>query len=67
MMMASEAAGEVDVGLGDAANRRADDVDAHLGLVHLLQGTAQRLDGALRVGLDDEVELGVLVGLDAGE
>ena len=44
-----------------------DDVDADLGLVHLVQLALQRLDGADGVGLDDEVELGELVRLDAGE
>ena len=34
-----------------------DGVDADLGLVHLVQRVLERLDGALDVGLDDEVEL----------
>ena len=59
--------GERDVGLGDAAHRRVDDVDAHLGLIHLLERIAQRLDGALHVGLHDEVQIGGLAVLDAAE
>ena len=34
-----------------------DRVDAHLGLVHLVQRVLKGLDRALNVGLDDEVEL----------
>ena len=34
-----------------------DRVDADLGLIHLVEGVAQSLDGALDVGLDDQVEL----------
>ena len=43
------------------------DVDAHLGLVHLLEGVAQRLDRALDVGLHDEVQVGLLALFDAVE
>ena len=56
-----------DVGLGDAAHGRVHDVDAHLGLVHLLERVAQRFDGALHVGLHDEVQVGLLALLDAVE
>ena len=50
--------GQGDVGLGDAAHGRVHDVDAHLGLIHLVEGVAQSLDGALDVGLHDEVQIG---------
>ena len=59
--------GQRDVGLGDAAHGRVHDVDAHLGLVHLLERVAQRLDRALHVGLHDEVQVGLLTLLDATE
>ena len=49
--------GQHDVGLGDTADRRVDDVDADLGLVHLVERVLERLDRALHVGLDDEVEV----------
>ena len=39
----------------------------HLGLVHLVERVAQRLDGALHVGLHDEVQVGLLALLDAAE
>ena len=66
--MASEAAGERDVGLGDAADRGVHDTciltsDWSI----LLNASAQRLDGALHVGLHDEVQVGLLALLDAAE
>ena len=56
-----------DVGLVDRADAAVDDVDADLGLVHLVQRVHERLDGALDVGLDDEVEVLELALLDAVE
>ncbi len=53
--------GEDDVGLGDGAHRRVDDVDAHLGLVHLGKRIRKRLDRSLHVCLDYKVELLELV------
>ena len=53
--------GENHVGLGNGTNRRVDDVDAHLGLVHLAERIGERLDGALNISLDDEVKLLELV------
>ncbi len=53
--------GKRDVGLGDGADGGVDDVDTDLGLVHLADGVGKRLDGALGVGLDDQVELLELV------
>ena len=50
--------GEVDVVLGDAADARVDHVDAHLGVVDLLQLADDRLDRALHVALEDDVEVG---------
>ena len=38
-----------------------------LGLVHLVERVAQRLDGALHVGLHDKVQVGLLALLDAVE
>ena len=46
------------VGLGHATHGRVNDLDLDLGLVHFLKRVAQRFDGALNVGLDDQVELG---------
>ena len=46
------------VGLGHATHGRVDDLNLDLGLVHLLERVAQRFDGALNVGLHDQVELG---------
>ena len=50
--------GQVDVVLGDAADAGVDHVDAHLGVVDLLQLADDRLDGALHVALEDDVQVG---------
>ncbi len=46
MMMALEASAEDDVGLVDGTNGGMDRVDAHLGLIHLVEGVLKGLDGA---------------------
>ena len=51
----------------DRADRRVDDVDVDLGLVHLVERVLERLDRALDVGLDDEVEVLERAFADAGE
>ena len=48
---------EHDVALGDRPDARVDDVDAHLGVADLRELARDRLDRALHVGLDDEVEV----------
>ena len=48
---------QVDVVLGDAADARMDDVDAYLGVLDLAELAEERLDGALHVALEDDVEI----------
>ena len=48
---------QVDVVLGDTSHAGVDDVDAHLRVLDLRQLPEERLDGALNVALEDEVEL----------
>ena len=48
---------EVDVVLGDPADARVDDVDAHLGVLDLAELAEERLDGSLHVALEDDVEI----------
>ena len=55
--------GEVDVVLGDAADAGVDHVDAHLGVVDLRELADDRLDRALHVALEDDVEVGDAAGL----
>ena len=43
------------------------DVDADLGLVHLIEGVLKRFDGALNIRFHDEVEVGLLAFLDPAE
>ena len=59
--------GQHDVGLGDAADARVDDADLDLGVLDLEQGVGERLEAALHVGLDDEVEVEDLALGDARE
>ena len=54
---------EVDVVLGDPADARVDDVHAHLGVLDLLELAEERLDRALDVALEDDVEVLHLAGL----
>ena len=49
--------GEVDVVLGDPADAGVDDVDPHLGVLDLAELGDDRLDGALHVALDHEVQV----------
>ena len=48
---------EVDVVLRDAADARVDHVDAHLGMLDLAELAEQRLDRALHVALEHDVEV----------
>src|SRR4051812_22541062 len=54
---------EHDVVVGDAADTLVDDVDAHLGMLDLPELADDRLDGALHVALDHEVQVPHLAGL----
>ena len=54
---------EVDVVLGDPTDAGVDDVDAHLGVLDLLELAEERLDRALDVALEDDVEILHLAGL----
>ena len=67
MTMADDAAGQHDVGLVDAAHARVDDADLDLGVLDLEQRVAERLEAALHVGLDDQVEVEDLALGDARE
>ena len=58
-----EAEASIDVVLGDPADALVDDVDPHLGVLDLRQLADDRLDRALDVALDDEVEVLDLAGL----
>ena len=58
---------ELDVGLRDATDAAEHEADLDLGTLELLQALGERLEGALRIGLDDEVEAGLLARLDLGE
>src|SRR4029077_6904155 len=49
--------GQVDVVLGDAADARMDHVDADLGVLDLAELPDERLDRALHVALEDDVEV----------
>src|SRR5919109_2000627 len=49
--------GEHDVALRDRSDAGVDDVDAHLGVLDLRELVVDGLDGALHVGLDDDVEV----------
>src|SRR5579862_3778486 len=55
--------GEHDVVLGDRADARLDDVEAHLRVLELRQLRDDRLDGADHVAAHDEVEIGNLARL----
>ena len=55
---------EVDVVLRDPADAGVDHVHAHLGVLDLLKLAHERLDGALDVALEDDVELLHLAGLE---
>src|SRR5579862_241215 len=59
--------GEVDVVLGDAADAGMDDVDAYLGVVDLRKLADDRLDRALDVALDDDVQVLHAAGLELCE
>ena len=48
---------EVDVVLGDPADAGVDDVDPNLGVLDLAELAQERLDGALDVALQDDVEV----------
>ena len=48
---------EVDVVLGDPADAGVDHVDAHLGVLDLVELAHERLDRALDVALEDDVEV----------
>ena len=67
MTMASDASASMTSLSRDGADGRVDDVDAHLGLVHLVERVLEGLDRALDVGLDDEVEVLELAFADARE
>ena len=54
---------EVDVVLGDPADAGVDHVDAHLGMLDLAELGDDRLDGALHVALDDDVQVLHAAGL----
>ena len=54
---------EVDVVLGDPADARVDDVHAHFRVLDLLELADERLDGALDVALEDDVQVLNLAGL----
>ena len=56
-----------DVGLVDRADCAVDDLDAHLVVRELLERRAQRLDRALYVRLDDDVQFLHLALLNGGE
>ena len=55
--------GEVDVVLGDAADAGVDHVDAHLGVLDLRELADDRLDRALHVALEDDVQVLDAAGL----
>ena len=57
----------MDVGLGDPADATKDEADLDLGPLQLAQRLGQRLERALHIGLDDQVEHRLLAGLDLGE
>ena len=54
---------EVDVVLGDPADARMDDVDADLRVLDLAELAEERLDGALDVALEDDVQVLDAAGL----
>ncbi len=54
---------EVHVVLGDPTDAGVDDVHAHLGVLDLLELAEERLDRALHVALQDDVEVLHLAGL----
>jgi hypothetical protein len=56
--------GQVDVVLRDPADARVDDVDADLGMLDLRQLADDRLDRALDVALEDDVEVCDTAGLE---
>ena len=59
--------GQHHVGLVDGAHAAVDDADADLVVAQLLQGGLHGLHAALHVGLDDEVQVLHLAGLDLTE
>ena len=67
MMMAVGGAGQHDVGLVDAADAGVDDAHLDLGVLDLEQRVAERLEAALDVGLDHQVEVEDLARGDARE
>src|ERR671924_793066 len=58
---------EVHVALADPADTLVDDIDAHLGVLDLLQLRDRGLDRALHVALEDEVEVLDTAGLHLRE
>ena len=59
--------GEHDVGLGDRADAGVDDAYLDLVVLDLSERIGERLETALDVGLDDQVEVADLALLDARE
>ena len=62
-----EGAGQVDVVLGDGAGSGVQHAHADFVVGELLHGLLDGLDGALHVCLDDQVQRGLLAGLQVGE
>ena len=59
--------GQHHIGLVDGAHTAVDDTDTHLVVAELLQGCLHRLHAALNIGLDDQVQVLHLTGLDLAE